>query len=190
MLFQAHLTMDPPKLAQPPGRRAAEADALEARLLRVYEECAPGLLNFARACTHEAGAAEEAVQQAFLDLLRAWRMSEPVEQPREWLYRAVQQFFRSASERRTEARGMAEAYRRHAEPASTPDLSEPKRADEVRRRLARVASPREYQIILLRGEGCSYEEIAAILEIHPGTVASTLARALRKVRRVFREKPL
>jgi RNA polymerase sigma-70 factor, ECF subfamily len=172
-----------------PGRASmTQAESrLETALLELYDAHAAGLLRYATACTHEPGVAEEAVQQAFLDLFSAWRRGEQVEQPREWLYRGIRQFFVRVEQRTDQQERAAEGLRREAEPAGTPDLDAPMRQREVRRRLARISSPREYEILQLRAEGFSYEEIAAILEIHPGTVASTLSRALRKVRREFRE---
>ena len=179
--------MDSPAAALVSARSNEAASSIEAALLEAYEQFAPGLLRFARACTHKPGAAEESVQQAFLDLLTAWRMGEETGPPREWLFRSVRQQLAAAGRRCEQARAMAEGYERETATSATPDLDAPMRRAEVRRRLARVSSPREFEILQLRVEGFSYEEIAAILEIHPGTVASTLARALRKVRQAFRE---
>jgi RNA polymerase sigma-70 factor, ECF subfamily len=179
--------MDSPAAALVSRCADEAASSIEAALLEAYERFAPGLLRFARACTHKPGAAEESVQQAFLDLLTAWRMGEETGPPREWLFRSVRQQLDAAGRRCEQARAMAEGYERETPASAIPDLDAPMRRAEVRRRLARVSSPREFEILQLRVEGFSYEEIAAILEIHPGTVASTLARALRKVRQAFRE---
>jgi RNA polymerase sigma factor (sigma-70 family) len=162
------------------------AARLEAELLAVYDRYAPGLLRYAKACTHEEGAAEEAVQQVFLNLVAAWRV-EGVRDPKEWLYREIRQFFVLDEERVERQEAAEEGWRRESAGTVDVDLDAPVRQQEVRRRLARISSPREYEILQLRAEGFSYEEIALILEIHPGTVASTLSRALRKVRRAFRE---
>lgn len=179
--------MDSPPAA-PASRRAGEAaGTIETSLLEAYERYAPCLLRFARACAHKPGAAEESVQQAFLDLLTAWRMGEETGPPGEWLFRSVRQQLAASGLRCEQARAMAEDYRRETAAIAEPDLDAPLRQAEVLRRLARVSSPREFEMLQLRAEGFSYEEIAAILEIHPGTVASTLARALRKVRQAFRE---
>lgn len=179
--------MDSPAAPPVSGRAADAASSIEARLLAAYEQFAPGLLRFARACAHKPGAAEESVQQAFLDLLTAWRMGEETGPPREWLFRAVRRQLAAAGLRCEQDRAMAEDYGRETASSAVPDLDAPLRRAEVRRRLARVSSPREYEILQLRAEGFSYEEIAAVLGVHPGTVASTLARALRKVRQAFRE---
>ncbi|MBE7544399.1 MAG: sigma-70 family RNA polymerase sigma factor [Bryobacteraceae bacterium] len=160
---------------------------LEEELLAVYDRYAPGLLRYAKACTHEGGAAEEAVQQVFLNLLAAWRAETEIRDAREWLYRGIRQFFVVNEERLEKREAAEEGWRRESGETTEEDLDAPVRQGEVRRRLARISSPREYEILQLRAEGFSYEEIASILEIHPGTVASTLSRALRKVRRAFRE---
>lgn len=174
---------------EPEGIQLTQSAArLEAKLLAVYDRYAPGLLRYAKACTHEEGAAEEAVQQVFLNLLAAWRAEEAaVRNPKEWLYRGIRQFFVLDEERVERQAAAEEGWWRESAETPDVDLDAPVRQQEVRKRLARVSSPREYEILQLRAEGFSYEEIAAILEIHPGTVASTLSRALRKVRRAFRE---
>lgn len=165
-----------------------EESRLGEELLALYDASAPGLLRYAGLCTHEAGAAQEAVQQAFLDLLTLWRRGEQTANPREWLYRAVRQYFVTAGAQAALSEEVLLALRMMAREAGEPDFDAPKRQAEVRRKLIRIASPREFEILQLRAEGFSYEEIAGILEIHPGTVASTLSRALRKVRRAFREE--
>lgn len=162
-------------------------ERLESALLGVYDRHAEGLLRYAKACTHEDGVAEEAVQQVFLNLLEKWREEGEAGETREWLYREVRRFFAADEERAERTAEAVQGWREEVEVASDPDLDAPKRQEEVRRRLARISSPREFELLQLRAEGFSYEEIAAILEIHPGTVASTLSRALRKVRRAFRE---
>jgi RNA polymerase sigma-70 factor, ECF subfamily len=163
------------------------AARLEAKILAVYDRYAPGLLRYAKACTHEEGSAEEAVQQVFLNLVAAWRSEAEVQEPKEWLYRGIRQYFVVDEERMERQEVAEEGWRRESAETAEVDLDAPVRQQEVRKRLARISSPREYEILQLRAEGFSYEEIASILEIHPGTVASTLSRALRKVRRAFRE---
>ena len=63
-----------------------------------------------------------------------------------------------------------------------PDLDAPLRAAEVREQMLRLVSSREFEMLQLRAEGFSYVEIARVLSISPGTVASSLARAFRKIR--------
>ncbi|MCL4794416.1 MAG: RNA polymerase sigma factor [Bryobacteraceae bacterium] len=159
---------------------------LEAALLKLYDLHAAGLLRFARACTHEPGAAEEAVQQVFLDLLAEWRRGVQVARTGEWLYRGIRHYFVVTGQHAEEQEQAESAWQRERADAPAPDLEAPVRQREVRRKLLRISSPREYEILLLRTEGFSYGEIACILEIHPGTVASTLSRALRKVKQEFR----
>jgi len=184
--FQPEMPSSPFSSASSGHSPAGEADSLETAFLALYDASAPGLLRFATICTADRGEAQEAVQQAFLDLLTLWREGVSITQPREWLYRAVRRYIAGARAQ-AEIRSRAEDEISHAAPApETPDFDAPKRRHEIRRRLARIASPREFEILQLRAEGFSYEEIAAILDIHQGTVASTLSRALRKLRQAFK----
>jgi RNA polymerase sigma-70 factor (ECF subfamily) len=71
---------------------------------------------------------------------------------------------------------------RLAEPNVQPDLqAELLRAEErarVRAALARL-SERQSQLLLLRHAGLAYTEIAAIVDVAPGSVGTLLARAKR-----------
>jgi RNA polymerase sigma factor (sigma-70 family) len=164
------------------------AKTLEERFLEVYEQCAEGLFRFACLCTHEPGGAEEAVQQAFLDLFAAWREGAEPPRTREWLYRAVRLHFEAADRTGQQDCALAEGLARAAAPPRAPDFDAPVRERESFRRLSRMLSPREFQMLQLRAEEFSYEEIGAILGVQTGTVASTMSRTLRKVRRAFREE--
>jgi DNA-directed RNA polymerase specialized sigma24 family protein len=59
---------------------------------------------------------------------------------------------------------------------------------EAVRDLRRLLSPRERECVELRAEGFSYAEIAGIMDLRPGTVGATLARAHRKFRRAATER--
>jgi RNA polymerase sigma factor (sigma-70 family) len=182
MAFSAHGTH-----AHEAGEMTQAESQLEAALLGLYDRHASGLMRYAHACTHEQGAAEEAVQQVFLDLLAEWRQGAQITRPVERLYRGIRQYFVIAGQSAAEQEQAEGAWQREQADTPAPDLEAPVRQREMRRKLLRISSPREYEILLLRAEGFSYGEIAGILEIHPGTVASTLSRALRKVKQEFRE---
>lgn len=60
---------------------------------------------------------------------------------------------------------------------------------EIDREL-RLLAPRELECVRLRIEGMRYDEIAAALDIRPGTVGALLARAVTKLRRTFGGPPV
>lgn len=59
--------------------------------------------------------------------------------------------------------------------------------DQVRRILGRM-KPREAQILILKHSGCSYAEIAAALEIAPGSVGTLLTRAEQAFEQRYRKE--
>jgi RNA polymerase sigma factor (sigma-70 family) len=152
----------------------------QAEVARLWDEHAPGMLRYGLVTTGSREVTEESVQEAFIALLGQLRRGELVVDAREFLYSAMHEGIQL---RRAEP-GPPPANP-EAPSSVTPDFDAPLRAAEVRRRLNRIASPRELEMLNLRAAGFSYEEIARVLMITPGTVASTLARAFRKVRAAF-----
>jgi len=166
-----------PQAPSPPASLPDESD-----ILSTYDSHASELLRLAFAATGSKDAAREALHDAFIALLARLRSGESVGSHREFLYQSLRDSL--ALRTPTEDTG-----RPAADPASvSPDYDAPLRAADIRRRLRRIASPRELEMIQLRTQGLSYYEIARVLQITPGTVASTLARVFRKIRKAFMEE--
>ena len=55
---------------------------------------------------------------------------------------------------------------------------------QVRRTLA-VLDPRQAELLLLRGSGLSYEEVASALELNPASVGTLIARAQQAFRKEY-----
>jgi RNA polymerase sigma factor (sigma-70 family) len=160
----------------------SHSSAARTDVLALYDEYAPELLSLALAATGSKDAAREALHEAFVALLGMIRSGEFIEEPREFLYQALRDAIA--------LRGAQDApppSQPEATGAVEPDFDAPIRAAEVRRRLNRISSPRELEMIYMRTQGLSYFEIADRLQITAGTVASTLARAFRKIRKAFKE---
>ncbi|MBI5084926.1 MAG: RNA polymerase sigma factor [Acidobacteria bacterium] len=167
---------------EPQAPSPAASSPVQTDILSIYDSHAPELLRLAFAATGSKDAAREALHDAFIALLAKLRAGESVGSPREFLYQAL----RDSLALRTPQGGSLQPA---AEPASvSPDYDAPLRAADIRRRLRRIASPRELEMIQLRTQGLSYYEIARLLQITPGTVASTLARVFRKIRKAFTEE--
>ncbi len=76
-----------------------------------------------------------------------------------------------------------EAAGLHASDPESASLAEEERRT-VRRALAKL-SEREQACLVLRHSGLSYAEVAAALEVQPGSVGTLLARAEERFRRVY-----
>lgn len=75
---------------------------------------------------------------------------------------------------------------RDADPAQAAELAAERAQVQA---VLRQLKPRDAQILLLRHSGLSYKEIAAALEIAPGSVGTLLARAERAFERLYSALP-
>jgi RNA polymerase sigma-70 factor (ECF subfamily) len=156
---------------------AVESIAIRAGLdIRVlYEEHSGRLFRFALAFSGSESRASEAVQEAFLELIRKPDLFDPSRgSAAALLYGMVRNRLRIARRQERE-----ESF--EEEEASGDDLLEGlDRADRVAAvREAVLALPEHYRevVVLCELEECRYEEVALALEIPVGTVRSRLNRA-------------
>lgn len=103
-----------------------------------------------------------------------------------WLYRiatneALQLFRRRGTEQR-HLRVLAEQRARAGDTCTASD------GPEVDGALARLSEPHRVILILKYQEGLRYEEIAEVLEIAPGTVASRMNRARAELRAILTDE--
>lgn len=142
----------------------------------------PALLRCALRRLESRPAAEDVVQEAFMALYRELRRGTLIQNPKAWTMGVV---------RRQCARHIRELAR-HGEEAvpietlemwgGTDDALEPARSFvEQIAGLAAGLSGREEEVLLLRLQSLKYREIASQLGISPKSVATHLARALRKL---------
>ncbi len=102
-----------------------------------------------------------------------------------WLYRTAVRLglneLRGRS-RRTRHESLAEST------AASPDPEQARAAAEQRRQVRDVLAalePRNAALLVLRSEGLSYEELAAALELNPGSVGTFLSRAQQAFRKEY-----
>ncbi len=178
----------------PSTRPTTPAPSIEASLARfrdtgdpaalgdVFDLAAPELFRLALAWTPDAASAEDALQETFLalfDSVRAWDPSRPA---MPWLAGVL----RHKAEKVRRRVRMEPDPLRVAPPLGAPDpASEAERRDDLERARAAIAAlPEPYRAVaVMRWRyGLEPAEIAEIRGEPPGTVRSTLTRALRKLR--------
>lgn len=130
--------------------------------------------------------AEDIVQECFVKLY--WRGAMP-DDPPAWLVTVAHNLLRD--DRRRVARRRRLLLARAAavpvgDPAPPTDAAAlaAERVDAVRRALGRLP-PRDRQLLLLRHAGYGYREIAAVLEVAPGSVGTMLVRATDAFRQAY-----
>jgi len=105
-----------------------------------------------------------------------------------WLYRTAQRI--SLNELRGEARrSRYESMLRMVRLSPTPEEihAAKEEQDKVRSVLARI-DPRQAEMLLLRSEGFSYGELAAMLRLHPASVGTLLSREQQAFRKEYMKR--
>jgi RNA polymerase sigma-70 factor (ECF subfamily) len=145
----------------------------------VYELVASDLFSFARGMLHDTGAAEDAVQQAFLELARAApTIKGDGRSVRAWLYRSVRFSCLDEIRRRT----------RHPEqptlnlPDHGVEDDDPLGDPSLQTALMRLGERHRTILVLRHVIGYSAEEIAEILGSNRTAVYAASARAERRLR--------
>ncbi len=172
----------------------AELDALPEGVRRLapeafrdlYELLADGLNSFAYSMLRDAAAAEDAVQQAFLELVKAApTIRGDGRALRSWLFRSVR--YRCLDEIRRRKR------RRETLHAELPDhlvSSGPSPGDggSLEAAMSQLTHHQQAVLFLRHVMGMSGQEVAAVLETNRAAVFATAARAERRLRQILSDE--
>jgi RNA polymerase sigma factor (sigma-70 family) len=153
----------------------------------LFESWASHLAQYAFQLTGSFESSEDLAQEAFAALYRELRRGAQIEHPRAWTAAVV----------RNLASTSARNQRRRGEVLTPPEdfdflpgrqaCPEETETDDLAGYMS-VLSKRETEALLLRIESHRYKEIASRLGVSPKTVATLLARALRKLRAVVQAR--
>jgi RNA polymerase sigma-70 factor, ECF subfamily len=127
--------------------------------------------------------AEEVAVEAFWKL---WRTPQAQgEHAMGWVYRTAIRLALNdlrGHQRRTHYESQS------APPAAIPTPEEAHAAEQTRERVRRVLAelePRDAELLLLRHQGLSYEELAAAIEVKASSIGTLLARAQKAFRKEY-----
>lgn len=149
----------------------------------VFDAWAPSLVRHAHRLTGDRTTADDLVQEAFLALYTELRAGKSIDNPRAWTLTVVRHYaarYHRDKARRGEELQPPETFDSLAYPQHPPDGA----AQELAGLLS-VLTEREEEVVLLRLDCLRYREIAEQLGINGKTVATLLARGLRKLRLAF-----
>jgi len=125
-------------------------------------------------------------QEAFVRLYERGALPD---RPDAWLITVAMNLFRNARTNRARRRKLLTPSRAEAVLADPPPSPGDAAVDQDARRRVRAAldqlPERERQLLLLRAEGTSYRDIAAVLELNEASVGTLLARAKRAFRDAY-----
>jgi RNA polymerase sigma-70 factor (ECF subfamily) len=169
------------------GTQAKPADAFEA-IFRTHWNKVCSLIY---RLVGDPDEAEDLALETFWRLYRTFRDGSPGANPGGWLYRvAVNLGYNHLRARTRRTRYEQEAGKlvldRSGEENTAADAEKRIEAQLVRKALAGMKQ-RSAQILVLRHSGVSYAEIAAALNISPGSVGKLLARAEQEFERSYRK---
>ncbi len=149
----------------------------------LYELLADGLNSFAYSMLRDGSAAEDAVQQAFLELVQAApTIRGDGRALRAWLFRSVR--FRCLDEIRRRER------RRETLHAQVPDdlistVPSPGGEGDLEAAMSQLTHQQRSVLFLRHVMGMSGHEVAVILETNRAAVFATAARAERRLRQLL-----
>jgi RNA polymerase sigma-70 factor, ECF subfamily len=142
----------------------------------------PFLARYVLRITQCPELADDLVQEAFLALYRDIRADKYINNPRAWTFGAVRNQIRKHvrhSVRHAEDLVGADALDQLAAEPRWPDVDAG--SEEIRSVPLSALTAREEEVVLLRLQSFKYREIAVQLGISAKSVATLLARALRKL---------
>lgn len=133
----------------------------------------------------DRGDAEDATQDALVQAWRALPRFRADAKFSTWIYRIVTNRCLNAQRASRPTDALADV---HEAPASRPDeLVEAKvRLEQVRLAIADLSAEQRSVLVLREFEGCTYEEIAEVLDLSVSAVKSRLHRARRELMAALR----
>jgi RNA polymerase sigma-70 factor (ECF subfamily) len=151
------------------------------RLFRTYNTA---LVRYLTRRLGDRDWAEEVAQETFLRALR----QESLTNERAWLFAVatnlVRDEARKSSRQRRQLQLLAEEERDKQVESEETTLERAQEAALARKAVDGLAE-RDRLALLMREEGLDYSEIAQALELSPGSVGTTLARARRRLVEVY-----
>jgi RNA polymerase sigma factor (sigma-70 family) len=160
---------------------ARESQGLEEELADLYHKHSAALLRYGSLFAPANEAARDAVQETFLRYFLERRSGRAIGNPSGWLYVVLRNYLLSRLKRDSQGHEMVDADLEHL-PAPQRDPEAMFVQSEFNDRLAARLTVREMECVTLRAGGLSYQEIADVMDVRPGTVGAVLSRVQKKMR--------
>lgn len=145
------------------------------------ERSRPRLYRLAYAWCHSADLAEDLVQETLTKALKRSAQLSDLETMNGWLYRILSNCWHDHLRAHRENMEFDESKHSHQH---TPEKLSLRLEEimQVRDAVARLGEEQRQVLTLIDIEGCSYQEVADIIDIPLGTVMSRLSRARQALR--------
>ncbi len=145
----------------------------------LFQTLYPSLFRYLHRLTGDADVAEDIAQEAFVRLLT---QDLPEKEARPWLFAVGTNLVRDRARKQERRHRLLQAVPVLPSPTGPrPDeaVERKEQIELVRAALAQLA-PRDQQLLLMREEGFSYEEMARALGVAPSSIGTLIARALKR----------
>lgn len=169
-----------PQPFEPGGAKASQPGATVEELFGHYSD---QLIRYGIGLGFVPEEAEEAAQEGFLRLQRAFRRHESVHNPGAFLHTVVRRLLIDAARQRMRIERFDGHALAHCNQAGNTRGTD---AEDLFRLARALLTPRESEVFTRRWGGQTYREISAELGISRGTVGALISRAISKVRRSAR----
>jgi RNA polymerase sigma-70 factor (sigma-E family) len=168
-----------------PAAGQADSDATAAAVGELHQQTAVSLIRLAHVILGDREAAEDVVQEAFCSLFRGWHQLADSGRAQYYLRTSVLNGCRSALRKRR-VRSRRVLYELPAASAEAAALSSQEQADVIRA-VDRLPQRQREALVLRYYLDLPDEEIAQVMGVRPGTVRSTMHRALNAVGEMLRQ---
>ncbi len=144
----------------------------------LFRRLYPSLFRYLHRLTGDPDTADDIAQESFARLLR---QALPDAEAKPWLFTVATNLVRDGARKTVRRERILAAVRPTPAAPLAPDASTERneRIATVRAALARL-SERDRKLLLMRGEGFTYEEMARAVGVAPASIGTLLARALRR----------
>ena len=153
-------------------------------VVQLFDELRAPLLRYLIGFGLTTDDGEEIAQEVFLALHLHLLKGKPRDNLRGWIFRVAHNLGLRRRARTRRDAGVDEDAREVHDPSPTPEVSAYE--NQERRRVVKVVDAlpeQDRQCLMLRAEGLRYREIAEVLEMSLGSVASSLSRSLMRISR-------
>ncbi len=168
-----------------PAASPADSETAAEAVGVLYEQTAVGLIRLAYVILSDRQAAEDVVQDAFCSLYRRWDRLTDTGALAQYVRASVINGCRSALRRRS-VRNRKVMYELPSPSPEADILSHEERSDVIRA-VDRLPGRQREALVLRFYLDLPDEEIARLMNIRPGTVRSTIHRALAALAETLRE---
>jgi RNA polymerase sigma-70 factor, ECF subfamily len=158
--------------------------AAEREFNATYERLQPSLWRYVHRLLGDEDASDDIVQEAFVRLLS--RPDLTGDSARLWLFTVATNLVRDRGRTTARRNRLLAAVPRQDEAASPPvdRVEHQERIDAVRAALEQVPE-RDRQLLMMREEGFSYQEMARAVGVAPGSVGTLISRAVKRFTEVY-----